>query len=96
MTNYTKINYTYSLFISYKKLMNKISSAYNTILEVIKMGLLNDKEIPIGLGMALAKNIDAMKVFSDLDEVSRNHVIQRSHHARSKEEMDSIVNDLIK
>jgi hypothetical protein len=76
--------------------MNKILFHYYTKFEVIKMGLLNDDEIPIGLGMALAKNIDAMRAFSDLDEVSRNRVIQRSHHARSKEDMDSIVNNLIK
>ncbi len=60
------------------------------------MSLLNDKEIPIGLGMALAQNLDAMKVFSSLDEVSRNHIISRSHHAQSKEDMNEIVSDLLK
>ncbi|MEA4971853.1 hypothetical protein SDC9_60614 [bioreactor metagenome] len=60
------------------------------------MSILNDKEIPIGLGMALAQNIDAMKVFSSLDETTRNHVISRSHHAQSKADMNEIVLDLLK
>lgn len=60
------------------------------------MSILNDKEIPIGLGMALAQNIDAMRVFASLDEVSQHRVIARSHHARSKEDMNEIVSDLLK
>lgn len=60
------------------------------------MNILNNDEIPIGLGMALAKNINAMQAFASLDDVSRNNVIQRSHSANSKQDMESIVNDLLK
>ena len=60
------------------------------------MNILNNDEIPIGLGMALAKNLNAMQVFASLDDVSRNSVIQRSHLANSKKDMESIVNDLVK
>ena len=35
------------------------------------MSLLNNDEIPLGLGMALAQNMDAMRVFSSLSESSR-------------------------
>ncbi len=60
------------------------------------MSILNDKEIPIGLGMALAQNLDAMEVFASLDKGARNHVIQRSQHAQSKNDMLIIVDDLLK
>lgn len=60
------------------------------------MSILNDKEIPIGLGMALSQNLDAMKVFASMDEKARHRIIERSHHAQSKNEMQSIVTDLIR
>lgn len=60
------------------------------------MSILNDKEIPIGLGMALSQNLDAMQVFSSMDESSRNDIIERSHHAQSKNDMQNIVTDLLK
>lgn len=60
------------------------------------MSILNDKEIPIGLGMALAQNLDAMQVFASLDKGSRNRIIQRSHQAQSKNDMLNIVDDLLK
>ena len=60
------------------------------------MNILNNDEIPIGLGMALARNLNAMQVFASLDGASRENVIQRSHLANSKQDMESIVNDLIK
>ncbi|NCC15590.1 MAG: hypothetical protein EOM28_04475 [Clostridia bacterium] len=60
------------------------------------MSILNDKEIPIGLGMALAQNMDAMQAFASMDERNRSHVIERSHHAQSKNDMQSIVNDLLR
>ena len=58
------------------------------------MNLLNDDEIPVGLGMALAENLDAMNHFSNMDEASRNAFIERSRHVRSKREMQSLVADL--
>ncbi|WP_313524592.1 hypothetical protein [Anaerotignum sp.] len=60
------------------------------------MSILNDKKIPIGLGMALSQNLDAMQVFATMDEGSRNRVIERSHHAQSKNDMQSIVSDLLR
>jgi len=60
------------------------------------MSILNDKEIPIGLGMALSQNLDAMQVFASMDEVARNRVIERSHRAQSKNDMQNIITDLLK
>ena len=60
------------------------------------MSLLNDKEIPIGLGMALAQNLDAMQVFSSLDEFSKERFLARSKSVNSKEEMNNLVSELVK
>ncbi|WMI81862.1 hypothetical protein [Anaerotignum sp. MB30-C6] len=59
------------------------------------MSILNDKEIPIGLGMALSQNLDAMRVFASMDEGARKRIIERSHQAQSKNDMQSIVSDLL-
>ncbi|MGL6200210.1 MAG: hypothetical protein ACRC3H_14875 [Lachnospiraceae bacterium] len=58
------------------------------------MSILNDQEIPVGLGMALAQNLDAMQVFNSIDEASRQTVIEQAKHAKSKQEMESIVYEL--
>ena len=55
------------------------------------MSLLNNDEIPLGLGMALAQNMDAMRVFSSLSESSRQNVIDRSRQVNSKQEMERLV-----
>ncbi len=52
---------------------------------------LNHPEVPIGLGMALAKNPSAMNYFSNLDADSQRRIIDQTHSVRSKEEMDSFV-----
>jgi len=58
------------------------------------MSIYNDQELPIGFGMALARNLDAMRVFTSMDEVSKQSTIERSRHANSKQEMDAIVSEL--
>lgn len=55
------------------------------------MSLLNNDEIPLGLGMALAQNMDAMRVFSTMNESSRQNVIDRSRQVNSKQEMENLV-----
>lgn len=58
------------------------------------MSILNDQEIPVGLGMALAQNLDAMEVFNSMDEASRQEVIERARHVQSKQEVESMVYEL--
>ena len=58
------------------------------------MSLLNDDGIPLGLWMALAQNIDAMRTFSSMSESARQDVIDRSRHVQSKQEMENLVNGL--
>lgn len=58
------------------------------------MSILNDREIPTGLGMALAQDLDAMKVFASLNDSARQQVIDRSRHAKSRQDMVQIVSEL--
>ena len=44
-------------------------------------------EIPIGFGMALAMNPEAMKKFSDLPEARQKAIIDGTHNVNSKSEM---------
>lgn len=55
---------------------------------------LNHPEVPIGLGMALAKNPAAMTYFSNLDVESKRRVIDQTHSVRSTQEMDSLVSHM--
>ena len=56
--------------------------------------LLNDDSIPIGLGMALAQNLDALAAFSALSDEQKRAVIERTHGVSSKQEMQALVDEL--
>ena len=56
--------------------------------------LLSNKEVPIGMGMALAMNTDAMAKFSSLDESGKQKVIEGAHGINSKQEMQQYVNHI--
>lgn len=58
------------------------------------MNLLGDDEIPIGLGMALAENTNAMQRFGSMDEVQRQEFVNRSRTVHSKQEMRELVSSL--
>lgn len=51
--------------------------------------------MPLGFGMALAMNERAMKKYSDLTESEKEKIILQCRDAKSKEEMDRIVNSLL-
>lgn len=51
-------------------------------------------ELPLGFGMALAMNEGAMRGYASLSETEREHLILRCKDARSKEEMQRIVDSL--
>ncbi len=53
-------------------------------------------DLPLGLGMALAHNIPAMKVFSGLSEDEKNIYIERAKTVTSRNEMNALVNTLLK
>ena len=51
--------------------------------------------VPLGFGMALAQNPDAMDVFSGLTEDQRQRVLSKSRRIRSKAEMRAYVDSLV-
>ncbi len=51
--------------------------------------------LPAGFGMALAMNESAMRGYAGLTETEREHIIMRCKDARSKEEMQQIVDSLV-
>jgi len=53
-------------------------------------------DIPMGLGMALMQNRQAMNYFSSLSDAEKQQVIDHTHSIQSKEEMQSYVDSLIK
>lgn len=58
------------------------------------MSLLNDDAVPIGFGMALAQNLNAMKHFSGMTEAEKEEILNRARDAGSKKEMDSLIESL--
>lgn len=52
-------------------------------------------EIPLGFGMALAMNEPAMRGYAGLSETEKEHIIMRCKDARSKDEMQKIVDSLV-
>lgn len=52
-------------------------------------------EMPVGLGMALAQNPEAMQKFATLSEEKKQEIINGTHSIKSKEEMHSYVNKLL-
>ena len=59
------------------------------------MGVFTDTpNVPIGLGIALCKNPEAMKKYAFLSKEQKLDVINRSHGVDSKDEMDAFVEAL--
>ena len=52
-------------------------------------------EMPVGLGMALAQRPDAMKKFLNLSEDKKHEIINDTHTVTSKEEMQQYVDRII-
>ncbi len=52
-------------------------------------------ELPLGFGMALAQNEQAMKNFENLSADEKQAIIDKTHEVKSKKEMKSLVNSLI-
>lgn len=51
-------------------------------------------ELPLGFGMALAQNEEAMKKFEMLSAEEKQAIIQKTHSVTSKSEMKALVNTL--
>ena len=53
-------------------------------------------QIPLGFGMALARNFNAMNAYSAMTDDQKKAVLDRAHNARSEKEMNQIVDALAK
>lgn len=51
-------------------------------------------EMPLGLGMALAQNYEAMQKFAALSENKKQEIIRGTHAVSSKEEMRQYVENI--
>ena len=52
-------------------------------------------EIPLGLGMALAKNPPAMESFTNMSNEQKRCIIAKTHGIASSEEMENFVRSFI-
>ncbi len=51
-------------------------------------------DIPMGLGMAFAKNLPAFQKFTDMSESDKQAIIDHTHIITSKKEMEAFVLDI--
>ena len=54
------------------------------------------EELPLGFSMALAMNLDAMHTFASMSRERQHTVIEAARRVSSKEEMQALVNNLVK
>ena len=54
----------------------------------------DDRPLPVGLMMALAQNMQAMKQYAALSDEGRAKLIERASRAQSGQEMQSLVRNL--
>ncbi len=57
--------------------------------------LFDPSEMPIGLGMAFAENVDAMNRFSAMSRPDQQAVVAKAHNIKSREEMHAYVRSLV-
>ena len=53
-------------------------------------------KVPLGFGMALAMNANAMNAYSGMTEMQKQAILDRAHQAQSQQEMHEIVNSIVK
>ena len=58
------------------------------------MDLLSDNELPLGLGMALARNTEALDRFAAMTPEQQQRIIDRTHAVESKAEMQQLVRQI--
>lgn len=51
-------------------------------------------KVPIGFGMALAMNPNAMNAYSAMTEEQKRAIVNKAHNVRSEREMHDLVNSL--
>ena len=51
-------------------------------------------KVPLGFGMALSMNPDALNAYSALSDEQKQALLDKAHNARSEQEMHRIVNSI--
>ncbi len=51
-------------------------------------------KVPMGFGMALTRNFNAMNVYSAMTREQQQAILEKAHNARTEEEMHQIVDSL--
>ncbi|MGI6013283.1 MAG: hypothetical protein ACOX7K_03225 [Oscillospiraceae bacterium] len=54
----------------------------------------NYDDVPLGLGMALARNMSAMERFSFMNEAQRKQVLEKASAVNSRNEMTQLVDSI--
>ena len=74
----------------------KISGIININIpkEITMNNVFDGIEMPMGLGMALAQNMSALDIFSNMDASQKQAVIDQTHQINSKNEMHEFVRDI--
>lgn len=54
------------------------------------------RDLPLGFGLALAQNTNALDAFSGMTEQQKKEIIKKTHSIQSKQEMQAFVNSLNK
>lgn len=54
----------------------------------------NTNDVPLGLGMALARNMSAMERFSFMNETQRKQVLEKASTVHSRTEMTQLVDSI--
>ena len=57
---------------------------------------MNGNDLPLGFGMALAQNYDAMAFFTSLSQEQQQQVLNQTHSMSSKADMQSFIEQLAK
>ncbi len=52
--------------------------------------------VPIGFGIALARNAEAMDFYSAMPENEKQEILAKAHNAWSDEEMHQLVSGIVK
>ena len=54
------------------------------------------QQLPVGLGMALAQRPEALQKFADMTEMEQQIVINKAHVANSEQDMQALVDWMMK
>lgn len=52
-------------------------------------------KVPLGFGLALTRDFTAMNAYSAMTEEGKKAVVDRARNARSEQEMNQIVQDIV-